>query len=159
HDPTHAIAEAANTCKRYGITTVYGDKYAADFVVSEFRRHGITYKHSDKDRSQLYLEMLPKINSRHVKLLDHPGLLRELRMLHRSTGSSGRDHVDHPRGAHDDIANAVAGALSLCRGSLALQIYAVTISGPSDNPTKAPVVDDEGKTYDERDRLMSKAIL
>jgi hypothetical protein len=29
---------------------------------------------------------------------------------------TGRDRIDHPQGAHDDIANAVAGALDLASG-------------------------------------------
>jgi hypothetical protein len=32
--------------------------------------------------------------------------------LERSTRSGGRDSVDHPPGAHDDVSNAVAGVLA-----------------------------------------------
>jgi len=38
-------------------------------------------------------------------------LLRELRGLERRRSSAGRDRVDHRPGAHDDLANAVAGAI------------------------------------------------
>ncbi len=35
--------------------------------------------------------------------------------LERTTRGGGKDKVDHARGAHDDVANAAAGALVLCR--------------------------------------------
>jgi hypothetical protein len=47
------------------------------------------------------------------ELLDVPDLLRELRSLERRRGSSGRDRGDHRPGSHDDLANAVAGLVSL----------------------------------------------
>jgi hypothetical protein len=33
--------------------------------------------------------------------------------LERRTARGGRDTIDHSRGAHDDVANAVAGAVQL----------------------------------------------
>ena len=35
--------------------------------------------------------------------------------LERTTRGGGKDKVDHARGSHDDVANAAAGALVLCR--------------------------------------------
>jgi hypothetical protein len=35
----------------------------------------------------------------------------QLVSLERSTWAGGQDRIDHPRHGHDDIANAVAGAL------------------------------------------------
>lgn len=46
-------------------------------------------------------------------MLDHPRLGAQLCALERRTGRSGRDTIDHPPGAHDDLANAVAGAVVL----------------------------------------------
>ena len=60
-------------------------------------------------RKRLYLELLPRVNAAEVELPDDPALLRELRAVERRRGPSGRDRVDHARGAHDDRANAVAG--------------------------------------------------
>ena len=37
-------------------------------------------------------------------------------VLERRTARGGRDSIDHGPGAHDDIANAVAGALVLAAG-------------------------------------------
>jgi len=78
-------------------------------VAEHFRTHGITYIQSP-DKTKLYLEFHTLVNSRAVGLLDHPALLRELRGLERKPGTSGRDKVDHRRGAHDDFANVAAGA-------------------------------------------------
>jgi hypothetical protein len=47
---------------------------------------------------------------------DIPELLGELRGLERRRGPSGRDRVDHRPGGHDDLANAVAGLLSMLIG-------------------------------------------
>jgi hypothetical protein len=46
-----------------------------------------------------------------VRLPDHARLLRKLRLLERRTHRGGKDSVDHPRGGHDDHANAVCGVL------------------------------------------------
>jgi hypothetical protein len=46
-----------------------------------------------------------------VRLLDHERLSNQLVSLERSTKAGGQDRIDHPRHGHDDIANAVAGAL------------------------------------------------
>jgi len=46
-----------------------------------------------------------------VNLLDCDRLTALLVSLQRSTSGGGRDKIDHPRGMHDDLANAVAGVL------------------------------------------------
>jgi hypothetical protein len=57
--------------------------------------------------------MLPMLNSRQCQLLDIKRLISQLHGLERRTARGGRDLIDHPPGAHDDIANAVAGSLVL----------------------------------------------
>jgi hypothetical protein len=42
-------------------------------------------------------------------LLDDQRLVTQLSSLERRTARSGRDSIDHPPGAHDDVANCVAG--------------------------------------------------
>lgn len=115
-NPSGVIAESAALSKTYGLHATNGDSYAPGFVAEGFRAHGITYAPSVQDRSTLYLELLPLMNAGRVVLLDLPDLLRELRGLERRRGTAGRDRVDHMRGAHDDRANAVAGALVLAAG-------------------------------------------
>ncbi len=56
------------------------------------------------------LSKLPLLNSRKVEL---PRLASQFCGLERRTARGGRDSIDHSPGAHDDIANAAAGALLL----------------------------------------------
>ncbi len=109
-NPSGIAAEAADLYHRYGIDVVYGDSYGAELIAEHFRTHGIAYEKAP-EKTRLYLELNTLVNSRAVGLLDHPTLLRELRGLERKPGTSGRDKVDHRHGAHDDYANAAAGAL------------------------------------------------
>lgn len=115
-NPSGVIAEASDLLRRYGLQDVTGDRYAPGFVAEGFRAHGITYEASERDRSALYLELLPLVNAGAVSVLDVPELLRELRSLERRRGVSGRDRVDHRPGAHDDLANSCAGAVVLATG-------------------------------------------
>jgi hypothetical protein len=112
-NPSGVIGEASALLKTYGLHEATGDRYAPGFVAEGFRQHGIAYHYAEKDRSAIYLELLPGINSRSAVLLDDADLLRELRGLQRSRGPSGRDRVDHRPGSHDDRANAAAGALTM----------------------------------------------
>jgi hypothetical protein len=66
---------------------------------------------SDKAKSDIYRDLLPVLNSGRVELLDLPRLAGQLCGLERRTARSGKDAIDHAPGAHDDIANAVAGAV------------------------------------------------
>ena len=63
--------------------------------------------------SAIYLDLLPLVNAQAVRLLEHDLLRRELLSLERRRGAAGKDRIDHPRSGHDDIANAVAGVLTL----------------------------------------------
>ena len=103
------VAEVATVLAAYGLDTVVGDNWGQDTTVDLFRQTGLTYDASPMNRSQLYLNLLPLINTHVVRLLDHPQLLRELRSLERKPGQQGHDKVDHRRGGHDDLANVVAG--------------------------------------------------
>jgi hypothetical protein len=112
-NPSGVIAEASDLLKSYRLSETTGDRYAPGFVSEGFRTNGITYRPSDRDRSTIYLDLLPAVNAEKVLILDDAELLREFRGLERRRGASGRDRVDHRPGQHDDRANAVAGALSL----------------------------------------------
>jgi len=64
----------------------------------------------------LYVALLPALNSRRVELLDQPRLVAQLCGLERRTAWGGRDSIDHAPNAHDDLANAAAGALVAAGG-------------------------------------------
>ena len=113
-DPAIVVKEFAAVLRSYRCSTVCGDRYSAEWVVSAFRQQGITYKHSELSKSELYLEALPLFMTQCVELLDVKRLTTELMSLERRTARSGKDSVDHPPQGHDDYANACCGALSLC---------------------------------------------
>jgi hypothetical protein len=109
--PDSVVAEFAALLRSYGIGTVRGDRYAGEWPRERFRVHGIDYVPADKAKSDLYRDLLPALNSGGAELLDHPRLVAQLCSLERRTARGGRDTIDHPPGGHDDVANAVAGAL------------------------------------------------
>jgi len=110
--PEAVTKDFSELLKQYHVRTVTGDRYGGEFPRELFRKHGITYKVSDQNRSQLYLECLPLINSGNVSLLDNKTLINQLCALERRTSNAGRDSIDHCRGSHDDVANSVAGVMA-----------------------------------------------
>jgi hypothetical protein len=68
--PTTATARFAQTLKLYGLTRVTGDRYAGDWPSEEFAKNGITYVPSELNRSEIYGELLPLLNSGSCDLLD-----------------------------------------------------------------------------------------
>jgi hypothetical protein len=110
--PENVVSEFAALLKSYGISTVTGDRYAGEWPRERFKVHGIGYAPSAKPKSDLYRDILPAINSRKVDLLDHDRLINQLIGLERRTARGGKDNIDHPPGAHDDVANAVAGVVA-----------------------------------------------
>jgi hypothetical protein len=117
--PDAATAELAGVCKSYGVTRVTGDHWGGEWPREKFRAHGITYEPSERVKSALYTELLPIINAGRCELLDSPRLKQQLVGLERRVARSGKDSVDHGPGGHDDLANAVAGALVLAAGGQA----------------------------------------
>jgi hypothetical protein len=97
--------------KAYGITRVTGDRYAGEWPRERLRAHGIQYDLSEQPKSDIYRDCLPLLNSGRVELLNLPRLASQFCGLERRTSRSGRDSIDHAPGAHDDIANVVAGVL------------------------------------------------
>jgi hypothetical protein len=112
-NPGAAVGEIVAVLKEFGLTRVSGDKYAAQWTVSEFQKHGVKYVHSMLDRSAIYIAALPLLNSAKAQLLDSSRLVNQLCALQRRTGSSGKQTVDHPRNGADDLANSTMGALML----------------------------------------------
>ena len=135
-DPDDVVQEIARTLRRYRIHTVTGDRYAAEWVVSAFRREGIRYQHSDRDRSALYLDALPLFTSGRARLLDNDRLIFQFVSLERRTSRMGKDRVDHGAAGHDDLCNSAAGALVLAAGKPASMILSPRRCASS-HPTRA----------------------
>jgi len=113
--PAIVVEKYAAILKRYFIHEVTGDRYAGQWVEQEFMRHGIKYKFSEQNRTQIYQDFLAVANSGGIELPPTPRdkLLTQFNYLERRTTRSGRDIIDHAPGTHDDLANAVAGLCSI----------------------------------------------
>jgi hypothetical protein len=114
--PDAVCAEMAQLCRSYGCTRVTGDNYAKEWPRERFTVHGTRYDPCDKVKTVLYTEFLAILNSRRCELLDHSRLITQLVGLERHMGPSGREQITHAPHAHDDVANAVAGAVVLAVG-------------------------------------------
>jgi hypothetical protein len=111
--PQFAIAQLVSLLKSYRIYTVEGDAFGGEFGREPFKKSGISYTLCKKPKSDLYVHhLLPMLNSGRVDLLDHPRAIQQIIALECRTARAGRDRVDHPQGGHDDLANAIAGAVA-----------------------------------------------
>jgi histidinol phosphatase-like PHP family hydrolase len=107
-----SVEEFAAFFKSYAAVPVTPNRCDAEIVGQMFRKRGIEYRPTDQSKSDIYLAALPIINSGLVDLIDNKQLLNQLTcLLERRTARGGKDSLDHPPNAHDDLANAVAGAL------------------------------------------------
>jgi hypothetical protein len=111
--PDDVVTEFAGLMKSYALSKAEADKWG--WVGEAFRKRMITVTPSARPKSEIYTELLPMLNAHRCSLLDHPRLVSQLCGLERRTARSGRNSIDHAPGAHDDIANAAAGALVLVR--------------------------------------------
>jgi len=111
--PQDVVMEFAALLKAYRVHEVVGDRYAGEWPREQFREAGITYRLSDRPKADIYRDTLPLLNSGKVELLDAKPLASQFCGLERRTSRGGRDSIDHGPGMHDDLANAVAGALLL----------------------------------------------
>lgn len=121
-DPDVAVETFAQVLTEYGIRKVTGDQFGGEWPPAAFRKYGISYEASERTRSEIYLAALPEFSRGAAELLDLPTLRTQLLLLERKTRGGGRDSVDHPRGAHDDLANSVCGALLAARKPRGIRI-------------------------------------
>lgn len=108
-NPEQVVNEMVEELRRYRVDRVVGDNYAGEWVSSSFTKRQVKYTKCEVPKSQLYLELLPKLQSGQIELLDHEATITQLCSLERRTKSGGKDIVDHVSNAKDDLANALAG--------------------------------------------------
>ena len=106
--PESVTKEFADVVKSYRISAVRGDRYAGEWPRERFQTHGVAYWPAELNRSEAYLAFVPLVSSGRVDLVDNPRLVNQFAALERRTGLNGKDSVDHKRGQHEDLANAVA---------------------------------------------------
>jgi hypothetical protein len=109
--PEAVVEEFSALLRAYDVREVEGDRYAGEWPRERFRIHNVEYMPAARPKAEIYRDFLPILNSRRADLLDHARLVNQISGLERRTARGGRDSIDHAPGAHDDIANAAAGAL------------------------------------------------
>lgn len=93
-NPNDVIVQMVGELRKYSIRSVTGDAYSAEFTSRGFKAQRIHYLQAEKPKSALYLELLPRICSGGIELLDDEHLVNQLASLERRTRSGGRDSVD-----------------------------------------------------------------
>ncbi len=106
--PEAVVAEFVDLVQSYGLAEVTGDRYGGEWPREQFRKLGVSYRLAERNRSELYTDMLPRLNSGLVDLLDLAVLVNQIVGLERRVARGGRETIDHAPDAHDDVANAVA---------------------------------------------------
>jgi hypothetical protein len=107
--PEDVTKEYAELLKTYGLFEATADKFAGSWPKEQFEKRGVTLVGS-KTSSELFLELLPLLNSRRAELLDDKRVVAQLCGLERKTGR-GRDYISAGGSGHDDLAVVVAGSL------------------------------------------------
>jgi hypothetical protein len=127
--PDDVVREFSLLMKSYGISRATSDRWGGDWVGEAFRKYQITVEPHAEPKGDLYRELLPLLNARRCSLLDHPRLVSQLCGLERRVSRGGRDSIDHAPSpsAHDDVANAVTGALLLANVHRPMKINAESL--------------------------------
>jgi len=109
--PSAVIAEYCTLLKSYGIAEVHGDIYAGG-MQDEWLRNGIRFVAAEFNKSEYYLRALPMVLALRSRFVNSMTLRNQLVALERRV-LAGHEKIDHPQhgNAHDDVANAVAGAV------------------------------------------------
>jgi hypothetical protein len=94
--PATTVAEFVEVLRSYRITHVTGDHFSGGWAASEFLRHNIQYWASPRNKSELYLRVLPLLLSGRLRLLDNEKLRRQFisleRTLHLVAAKLSRSH-------------------------------------------------------------------
>jgi hypothetical protein len=128
--PEIVCSEFASTLKQYGLSSVVGDRYAGEWPREQLGKYGVHYAPSKKVKSELYLDLLPLLNSRRIDLLDNARANSQILNLERRTARGGRDIIDHPPSGRDDLANVIAGCASLGIGRGKYDYHALADMAP-----------------------------
>ncbi len=110
-DPAKVTEEYAAILKGYGIRRVRSDRYAGQWPVSAYAKHGLAVEPNEQSASELLLELGALIRMGRVVLPKSDRLLLQLTQLERKVRSGGRDVVEAPIGGYDDLACALASAV------------------------------------------------
>ena len=132
--PEDVVAEFAQLLKSYRISQVTGDRYAGEFPRELFRKHGVSYQLCEQTKSDLFRDLLPRLNSGTIVIPRNDKLIAQLVGLERTGSRVGKDTISHPPNGQDDIANAVAGAAATVANP-GFDSTLSWVSGPNDPPS------------------------
>jgi hypothetical protein len=110
------IEEICNICKSYYIYKIVSDQ-TGKWLESHFNyQGGLMLECGAKHKHDLYLNLLPYVNSARIELLDEASVcggraIDQLLQLER-----GRSKIDHPPRGNDDLINVVAGVADIAIG-------------------------------------------
>lgn len=80
-DPESATEEFVGVLKSYAISKVTGDRYAGQWCQQAFQKRGITYVPCDTPKSGLYVDLLPRLSSKTIRIPDMPKLVQSNRIV------------------------------------------------------------------------------
>jgi hypothetical protein len=98
-NPSAATEQMSTVLKSYGLSRTIGDRYSAQWVIEAFAKCGITYEHSERDRSAIYLDCLPLFTSGRARLLNSPSRFPSAMLSPASSRTSRPAHC----GLHQHI--------------------------------------------------------
>ena len=116
-NPRDAAYKFAGLLKEYNCHAVWGDSYAGQTFVHDYRTHGVSYCSPVPPASEQYEMLEPILNAGEVELLDHNKQQEQLLTL-VMRGSK----ITHAHGEHDDCANSLAGMVWLVRSQTAVSV-------------------------------------
>ena len=93
---------------------VRGDNFSGATWSSMFLKRGLTHQVEKGAATVLYRNFAPAVTGKKVEFLDpNTGTAQEraLNQLVRLEKREGGEKITHPQGEHDDVANALAGAV------------------------------------------------
>jgi hypothetical protein len=61
--PEAVCEEFSDLMHKYRITRCYGDRYAGEWPVEQFRKYGVNYEAAGRNKSELYIDFLALVNS------------------------------------------------------------------------------------------------
>lgn len=120
-NPKHVIEDLVNDLREYGIQIVYSDQYQLESLQQLALQYEISIIGRDftgRSKAQIFGSLQKLVDQNRLHLLDpltsEPAAVQfyELQILERKTGAGGSMQISAPAGKHDDMACALALAVS-----------------------------------------------
>jgi hypothetical protein len=111
------IDEICNICKSYCTISKIVSDQTGKWLESHFSyQGGMMLETSAKPKHDLYLNLLPYVNSARIELLDAASICGGRAIDQLLNLERGRSKIDHPPRQNDDLINVVAGVADIAIG-------------------------------------------